>query len=230
MNTNTNNVKASTLTTLELDYRNMPVRILTAGEAIAALFRLRVEFYNGQRTVFAPYAVLDNQRRHFDGETWLKQKDLFLAENYPRLRSGSGVWPVPTVLRVMSIYKAPKRKPKRKKPSLAYLCKRDDYTCAITLKRYPPDQYDPEEVFNRDHVIPRALGGEDVEENMVLTTKEANTKKGCTFPYYDAKGRELKGKPGSAGPLDYLELHRATFRKEWEPFLFQALEAAQRTN
>jgi 5-methylcytosine-specific restriction endonuclease McrA len=218
-----NTVKATTRTTLVLDFKFMPVDVYTAEQAFTALFRRRVEFFNGRERLVVPYAALSRDLAPFDGATWLSMRDAFLDEGYPAIRGSNGLWPVPTVIRICSIYKVKPRKtprpPANRLPSLNSLLKKHDYTCALTGKRYPPDQYDPRTTFNRDHIVPRASGGPNTEDNIVLSTIKANSEKGHTFPYTREDGSEVKA-VFRQEPFAKLKLKGMPIQKEWRNLLF----------
>jgi 5-methylcytosine-specific restriction endonuclease McrA len=218
---NHNTVKASARTTLVLDFKFMPVDVYTAEEAFTALFRRRLAFFNGSHETVASYAALNRELSPFDGDTWLAMRNTFLNAGYPAIRGASGLWPVPTVIRICGIYKVkPRRRPVRNTlPSLASLLKKHNYTCALTNKRFPPEEYDPEEIFDRDHIVPRASGGPNTEDNIVLASKAANRLKGHTFPYTREDGTEVKA-IFRREPFAKLRLGGLTIPPEWHSLLF----------
>jgi 5-methylcytosine-specific restriction endonuclease McrA len=221
-------VKANTKTTLQIDYKYMPVRMLTAAEVFAAIMRERIEFHNGKFVVNTPFTVLsceftDEGRsyNYYDGLSWLESRDVLLSRDaLPVIRTGRHAYPVPTILKVNTIHKAPKNERKLKKPSFRELLRKHDYTCALTGRRFDPELYDPEDVFNKDHIIPKSKGGTNTEENIVLSTIKANSDKGDKYPYFGPDGEEIKAII-SHDHFPHLNLSGVDYRTEWDPFLFQ---------
>lgn len=221
-----NYVKATTPTTLEIDSHYFPVRILTAGEAFAALFRKSIRFDNGRHVVDAPFVAMDKDHESYNGDAWLAARDVFLSDTrgYPALRSGKGGWPIPTVIRVRDFVRERKGVVRRHKPSFKELLVKHNYTCGISGVRYGPEEYTPSqirEIFNMDHIVPRKHGGPDEDYNLILATREENSKKADQFPYRRADGTELR----AILNVDFfpeLQLHGVRFQEEWAPLLFKS--------
>lgn len=70
----------------------------------------------------------------------------------------------------------------------------------------------------KDHVYPKSLGGSNDDFNIVLACRSCNAKKDNIFPYYDARGNEVKPR----GMNHYLAgvPEGTIIRDEWRPFLF----------
>lgn len=214
-------VKANTRTTLAIDADYLPIRIITAREAFTALMRHNLRFFDGSRFISTPYVVLDKDLEQYDGQAWLEGRDVFIAEDYPLIRTGNHVYPVPTIMKVRNFHKKPSDLPRirNKKPSFGELLRKHDFTCALTGVRYDPSEHDPYEVFNRDHIIPRSKGGPDTEENIVLAARVANEAKADTWPYRLDDGEELKAILQHEF-FPKLNLKGVQYRSEWSPLLF----------
>lgn len=216
------------MTTLQIDYKYMPVRVLSVAEVFAAIMRERIEFHNGSFVVTTPFSVLSCDftddgpaYSYFDGPGWLESRDALLANGQlPVIRTGQHAYPVPTILKVNTVFKEPENRRKLRKPSFQELLEKHDYTCALTGERYDPEEYDPRDVFNQDHLFPRSKGGTNTEENLVLATKAANTKKNDSYPYHGPDGEEIKAIIRH-DHFPQLNLRGVEYRSEWDPLLFR---------
>lgn len=216
-----NYVKATTRTTLLLDYLYLPIEIVRARDTFTAMMRKKIHFFDGQKSSKVPFTVLDVEMNDYDGDSWIRERDRLLAkEIYPVLRTGQHAYPVPTILKVNSVFKKPPEYRMLKKPSFQELLEKHNYTCGITGKRFDPKEFNPYEVFNKDHVIPKSKGGTDTEENIILALKEANSKKDDMYPYLNHAGEELKAVIQN-NFFPKLKLKGVKYRTEWGSLLFK---------
>ena len=79
----------------------------------------------------------------------------------------------PTVIVSVNYAKIPKRRPKF---NLKNIAMRDGHTCQYTGRRLQRHE------MSLDHVLPLSRGGEDAPENVVLSDKEVNNRKGNKTP------------------------------------------------
>jgi hypothetical protein len=68
-----------------------------------------------------------------------------------------------------------------------------------------------------DHVLPVAKGGPNESWNYLPICKEANIRKGDTYPYYDSNGIDLSQKVKKVNNFIYVEDFE--YREEWESFV-----------
>ncbi|MEO0796400.1 MAG: HNH endonuclease signature motif containing protein [Verrucomicrobiota bacterium] len=198
-------VTAKCQTTLLLDNLWMPIRVIQAGRVFYYLFRDRV-------------TSLDLDLNPYNRDQWLHaQADLVASASYPMISSARDKWAVPTIAIVNHPFKRDRRV--SKKVCLDELLELYDYTCQICLQQFNRSAFDPREIFNRDHVLPRSKGGPDDDFNIVLACKQCNSQKGSEYPYYNANGEEIRAKLRTT--FSDLAIGSAGIRKEWRPFLFK---------
>lgn len=224
MNSNIPYVKSDTKTTLEISSHWFPVRVMTAKETICSLMRERIEWVDGlNHNHVCVFHALDADLNNHNWSSWYENRsELIASGRYPLLKTANRTIPVPTILRIMSYHDNPSiHKVSRKVPSLQELLVEYDYTCMLTGVRYDPSEFDPKEIFNKDHVLPKSKGGTNDDFNLVLATKEANTAKGDTYPYKRKDGKLLKGRPLKRRAIfPHLNLTNVNIRPEWEGILF----------
>ena len=202
-------VTAKCQTTLLLDNLWMPIRVIQAGRVFYYLFRDRV-------------TCLDMDLNPYNKHQWINaQINLADSANYPTLASAKNAWAVPTIAVVNHPFKRDRRV--TKKICLDELLELYDDTCQICLQQFNRSAFDPKEIFNRDHVLPRSKGGPDDDFNIVLACKRCNSQKGAEYPYYNANGDEIQAKLRTR--FSDLEIGAAGIRKEWRPFLFKKFAA-----
>jgi 5-methylcytosine-specific restriction endonuclease McrA len=117
---------------------------------------------------------------------------------------------VPTVVVATNYTKMPVRMFKGK-PTKEALWKRDggiDQYTGMPLKK---------EDANIDHVIPSSRGGKDTWTNMVVTSKETNTRKGNRLN--EEVGLKLIRKPFAPGPIKVCDLITEAKHADWKHFL-----------
>lgn len=198
-------ITAKCQTTLLLDNLWMPIRVIQAGRVFYYLFRDRI-------------TSLDLDLNPYNRNQWIKaQRDLIASGDYPMISSARDAWAVPTIAIVNHPFKRDRRV--SKKICLDELLELYNYTCQICLQQFNRNAFDPREIFNRDHVLPRSKGGSDDDFNIVLACKQCNSLKGSQYPYYNANGDEIRAKLRTR--FSDLAIGAAGIRKEWRPFLFK---------
>lgn len=219
---NTQFIKATERTTLEINSNWFPEQILTARETICSLMRGRIVFTTNSKEQVSSFQALDADLNIYDWNSWYENRaELISTGKYPLIKTQHRVIPVPTIIRIKTYYTNPNiNKIKKGLPRLNDLLKAYDYTCMLTGVRYDPSEFNPREIFNRDHVFPRSKGGTNDSSNIVLSTIDANTKKGDTYPYYKEDGTILKAKTLTAPIFPNLNLYNVNIRPEWEGILF----------
>ena len=199
-------VTAKCQTTLLLDNHWMPIRVIQGGKAFSYLFRDSI-------------ITLDINYRQYNAQQWLKeQRELIATSEYPVITTARDIWAVPTLAIIKSPFK--RKRVANKRIYLDELLELYDYTCQICLKQYKHNAFDPKEIFNRDHVLPRSKGGPDDDFNIVLACKQCNSNKGSQYPYYNVKGDEIRTK--SRIRFCNVINGKVGIRDEWRPFLFKA--------
>ena len=198
-------VTAQCQTTLLLDHHWMPIRVIPAGRVFYHLFRNRI---NG----------LDLDLGSNDTNSWIsRQPELLATGRYPILPGPRQHWAVPTIGVVNNPFNRERTRSRR--IEFEELLELYNHTCQICLERFPRSMFDPREIFNRDHVLPRSKGGPDDDFNIVLACKDCNGRKGDVYPYYNAKGEEIKTR---ARPHYFdVALGAQGIRPEWKPFLWR---------
>jgi 5-methylcytosine-specific restriction endonuclease McrA len=134
------------------------------------------------------------------------------------LENGSGFihsinydFPVPSVIRLASIVKRPRRS--ERKMTRLEIFKRDQYTC----------QYCGKETHHLtlDHIIPRYREGQHSWENVVSACVPCNRRKAGRTP--QEAGMKLIREPSKprATNIFYIPTHYTQIRNEWRKYLLQ---------
>lgn len=139
----------------------------------------------------------------------LGKVDLIENNDNKYLRSINIKIPMPSVLR-LKYYVQIKRKeiPLNKKNIL----KRDNYECQYCGKRGGQ--------MTTDHIIPRALSGEDTWENLVCACVECNNRKGNRT--LQTANMKLRKKPKKPSYFTFVLREIGTPDDKWRPYLFQS--------
>jgi 5-methylcytosine-specific restriction endonuclease McrA len=116
---------------------------------------------------------------------------------------------VPTVVIAKNFHKMP-TKDWKGKPSNDAISIRDGRRCQYTGKIL--DRKD----MTVDHVLPRSRGGRDTWENLVLTSKELNSKKGNSLNH--EIGLKLIKQPKKPGPVPISQLIQDIRHPDWQWF------------
>lgn len=139
----------------------------------------------------------------------LGKVDLIENDHSGSIRSINIKIPVPSVLR-LKYYVQIKRKeiPLNKKNIL----KRDNYECQYCGKKGGQ--------MTTDHVIPKALGGEDSWENLVCACVECNNRKGNRT--LQTANIKLRKKPKKPSYFTFVLREIGKPDERWRPYLFQS--------
>lgn len=140
---------------------------------------------------------------------FLNKVDLIENEERKFIHSVSLRFPFPSVVRLKYFIKI-----KRKEIPLTKrnIIKRDSHQCQDRAKKIG--------VMTADHIIPKAVGGDDSWENLVCACLECNNKKGNRMP--PAAGMKLIRKPKRPNYFTFV-LHELGYpNAKWRPFLFQS--------
>jgi len=135
--------------------------------------------------------------------------DLIENEDRKTIHSVTQSFPVPSVIRLRYFVKI-----KRKEIALTKrnVIKRDNHQCQYCGKRVG--------LMTTDHIIPKALGGDESWENLVCACLECNNKKGNRTLH--AAGMKLIKKPKKPNYFTFALHEFGTFNDKWRPFLFQS--------
>lgn len=138
---------------------------------------------------------------------WMKLsvRDWDLAIHTPTMKIR-----VPTVIIAVHYNKMP-IKAFRGKPSKEAIYNRDNGIDQYTGKKI--DRHSA----TVDHVIPRSRGGGDTWENLVLCSKEVNSKKGNNLN--EEIGLKLLKKPVTPSPIPVSSLIKEAKHEDWKHFL-----------
>ncbi len=140
---------------------------------------------------------------------FLGKVDLIENDDKNVIHSMSLNLPMPSVLRLKYYVQIKRRDiPLTKKNVI----KRDNHTCQYCGKKTG--------VMTTDHIIPRALGGDETWENLVCACLECNNRKGNrTLP---AAGMKLLKKPKKPNYFTFVLREIGTPDDRWRPYLFQS--------
>ncbi len=117
---------------------------------------------------------------------------------------------VPTILIAKNFHRMPMKMWKGKASNDA-IFKRDGGKCQYTNK--PLDRKDA----TMDHVLPKSRGGSDDWTNLVLTSKEINSKKGNSLN--SEVGLKLIRQPTAPKPVPISELIKEIRHQDWNLFI-----------
>lgn len=163
------------------------------------------------------YYILD-ENGFPSGESWARPVDweewITLPcrefDNVIHYANGAKAMRAPTVLIAKNFNKMPK-KSFRGKPSKDAIWIRD-----ASIDQYTGKKLRREEA-TIDHVVPQSKGGGNTWENLVLTAKEVNTKKGNKFNH--EVGLKLIRPPVAPKPMPLSNLIREIRHHDWKKFL-----------
>ena len=188
----------------ERDVLAIPVLLLNrffAPVSVASARRAFVLLYGG-----AAHAVDDQGETH-DFDRWLQMPLRHHDDPLPLV--GRAVR-VPRVLHLLRYDRSPRFIVRLSRRNLML---RDGFQCQYCGKR--PQQRD----LNIDHVVPRSRGGQDSWENLVISCRTCNLKKGRRTPV--EAGMVLSRVPAAPrwSPATQIRLSCYQPFSEWEPFL-----------
>jgi 5-methylcytosine-specific restriction endonuclease McrA len=130
---------------------------------------------------------------------------------------GQKVMRAPTVLIAKNYYKMP-RKSFKGKPSKDAIFIRDNGVDQYTGKKLKRDE------ATVDHIIPKSKGGRNEWENLALTSKDINSRKGNKLN--SEAGLKLLRQPKAPRPMTAMELIRDIKHPTWKPHLPHLVEEA----
>jgi 5-methylcytosine-specific restriction endonuclease McrA len=186
------------------DVLSVPVLLLNR-------FFAPVSVTSARRAVVLLYAgaanALDEGGETYDFGAW---RSLPVREVDDRIPVVGGVFRVPRVLHLLRYERTPRVTVRLTRRNLML---RDSHQCQYCARR--PALRD----LNVDHVVPRSRGGVDSWENLVISCRNCNLKKGRRTP--DEAGMDLLRPPRQprwTTAAHILLAAREPFR-EWHPFL-----------
>lgn len=164
-----------------------------------------------------PIEMAENGARPVDWNTWIdlpvRSWEMDDAIHYGS--QGQKIMRAPTVLIAKHYHKMP-RKSFTGKPS------KD----AVYLRDGGIDQYTGKPLKRSDatidHIMPKSKGGKDIWENLALTSKEINSKKGNKFNH--EVGLKLIRQPKAPKSMTAMELIRDIKHPTWKPHLPHLVE------
>lgn len=119
---------------------------------------------------------------------------------------------VPTVIIANNYKKMPTRNWKGK-PTNSAIYFRDGGICQYTGKKIDRKN------ATKDHIIPKSRGGSDDWTNVVLASKELNTKKGNRLNH--EVGLKLIKQPTAPKPIPFCALIREAKHRDWSHFIIK---------
>ena len=149
--------EALDLPVLLLNRHYFPIRVATVRRAVALL-------YSGHAQ------ALESTGELFDFKRWLLTSP---RPSDDAIQMVSGALRAPRVLHVATYDRVPKIAIRLSRQNLML---RDQYQCQYCGKRPGPAE------LNLDHVVPRSRGGTDCWENLVVSCRPCNLKKGKKTP------------------------------------------------
>ena len=129
---------------------------------------------------------------------------------------GQKLMRAPTVLIAKNYYKMP-RKSFKGKPSKDAIFLRDNGVDQYTGKKLKRDE------ATIDHILPKSKGGRDEWENLALTSKDINSRKGNRLNH--EIGLKLIRQPKAPKSMTAMELIRDIKHPTWKPHLPHLAEA-----
>lgn len=142
--------------------------------------------------------------------SWTEWMNLPIRSWDLTINSPNRVIRVPTVLISVNFNKMPV-KHFRGKPSKDAIFNRDNGICQYTGEKIDRHQ------ATVDHVIPRSKGGEDSWTNLVLCSKDINSKKGNRLN--SQAGLKLLKNPVAPQPIPVYALIKEAKHQDWKHFL-----------
>ena len=189
------------------------VLVLNKGWSTVAVTRVKdvlVKLFND-----AAIIVEENNCETYNWEQWIDNysydiNDTSRDGQFDFILSSRLKIRVPKVIALTNYNKLPKRKIRLTRKNLLL---RDKYTCQYTGKKLTSDQ------ATIDHVFPSSRGGKNSWDNVVISSEEANAKKGDRTP--QEANMSLLKKPSQPmwSPVFAVTDHRRL--KCWEKFLGQ---------
>jgi len=188
-------VKPEDRVCLLLDFAYLPISAITARACFHHFLRNRIR-------------GLDKNLLPFEFESWNEGNGVDFHKDQPCIRSAKDVWMLPTVAAVTDRFF---RKPRKKEYNFHELCVYYKNTCQLCWEKFPRSK------LTIEHVDPKSNHGTNISNNLTLTCKRCNSRKGSTTPYYDKDGRVLNG---TKIPANFLFIEEKNIREEWRGFTF----------
>jgi 5-methylcytosine-specific restriction endonuclease McrA len=210
------NTVANKLICLNLNAQWQPVGFKTVKDAIIALCASDADGKDNSLALDIDYNILDNgepdlsEPKAMTPVSWNDWLSLPIRSWDLTISSPSMTIRVPTVIISANFSKMPVKHFKGK-PSKDAIYNRDKGTCQYTGKKIDRNH------ATVDHVIPRSRGGEDSWTNLVLCSKDINTKKGNKLN--SEIGLQLLKNPLAPQPVPVYSLIREAKHVDWKHFL-----------
>ena len=210
------NTVANKLICLNLNAQWQPVGFKTVKDAIIALCASDADGKDNSLAIDIDYNILDNgepdlsEPKAMTPVSWNDWLSLPIRSWDLTISSPSMTIRVPTVIISANFSKMPVKHFKGK-PSKDAIYNRDKGTCQYTGKKIDRNH------ATVDHVIPRSRGGEDSWTNLVLCSKDINTKKGNKLN--SEIGLQLLKNPLAPQPVPVYSLIREAKHVDWKHFL-----------
>ncbi|MDX2051925.1 MAG: HNH endonuclease [Polyangiaceae bacterium] len=151
--------------------------------------------------------AVDSDGHAYDFEHWLKLPIRAEDDVVPLV---SGQLRMPRVLHLLGYDRFPRVKIRLTRRNLLL---RDDHQCQYCLRRPGVRE------LNLDHVVPRSRGGRETWENLVVSCRSCNLKKGRRTPEEAGMGlARPPAEPHWSTAAHILMATRAPY-EEWQPFL-----------
>ena len=130
-----------------------------------------------------------------------------IEHNHGWIRSISTRYPIPSVIRLITYVRAPRKRIVLNRKNLLI---RDNYTCQYCGRRTHP--------LTVDHVIPKQYGGKDTWENLVIACLPCNNRKANRTP--EEAGMSLIRKPKRPNAFFFFQHFIGVKDEKWKPYLF----------
>jgi 5-methylcytosine-specific restriction endonuclease McrA len=210
------NTVANKLICLNLNAQWQPVGFKTVKDAIIALCASDADGKDNSLALDIDYNILDNgepdlsEPKAMTPVSWNDWVSLPIRSWDLTISSPSMTIRVPTVIISANFSKMPVKHFKGK-PSKDAIYNRDKGTCQYTGKKIDRNH------ATVDHIVPRSRGGEDSWTNLVLCSKDVNTKKGNKLN--SEIGLQLLKNPLAPQPVPVYSLIREAKHVDWKHFL-----------
>ena len=210
------NTVANKLICLNLNAQWQPVGFKTVKDAIIALCASDADGKDNSLALDIDYNILDNgepdlsEPKAMTPVSWNDWLSLPIRSWDLTISSPSMTIRVPTVIISANFSKMPVKHFKGK-PSKDAIYNRDKGTCQYTGKKIDRNH------ATVDHIVPRSRGGEDSWTNLVLCSKDVNTKKGNKLN--SEIGLQLLKNPLAPQPVPVYSLIREAKHVDWKHFL-----------
>lgn len=138
---------------------------------------------------------------------FLKKAEIITRSDSKEVRTISGSFPWPTVIRLSKFVKVPYRKVVLTRKNIL---RRDSFKCAYCGRGDLP--------LTLDHVIPKARGGDDSWENLVTACIKCNNSKGDRTPH--EANLKLLTNPYTPSHIVFIKNAVQKIDEQWKPYLY----------